>query len=98
MSHVMLAVTKSPFTIFPGFPPKDAGQGDEESIRLQMPFDVPPSRFGHFHSGFQSVEERVVMEDARGDARHRWQDQVGFRRVKVAARRMDPPRPRAPRS
>src|SRR5258708_30166677 len=98
MSHVVLAVAKSPFTVFPGFSPKDAGQGEEGSIRLQMPFDVPPNRFGHFGSGLQSVQERVVMEDARGDSGQRWQDQVGFRRRKIAAGMVDPQSPRAPRN
>ena len=42
MSNVVLAVAKSPFTVFPCFAPKDAGQGDEESIRLKMLSDVLP--------------------------------------------------------
>src|SRR6266852_8960116 len=98
MSHVVLAEAKSPFTVFPGFPPKDAGQGEEESIRLQMPFDVPPNRFGHFGSGLQRVQERIVMEDARGDSGQRWQDQVGFGRMKIAAGGIHPQSPRASRN
>jgi len=39
MSNVVLAVAKSPFTIFPCFAPEDARQGDEESIRVKMLFD-----------------------------------------------------------
>ena len=91
----MLAVAKSPFTIFPCFPPEDAGQGDEESIRVKMLFDLLPQRFGHFGPGFQSVQVRVVMEDARSDSGQRWQDQIGFGRMKIAAGRIHPQSPRA---
>src|SRR5690348_13546060 len=95
MSNVVLAVAKSPFTVFPGFAPKDAGQGDEESIRVKMLFDLLPQRFGHFNSGFQSVQERVVMEDARGDSGQRRKDEVGFGRMKIAAGRIHPQSPGA---
>src|SRR2546422_5614214 len=98
MSNVVLAVAKSPFTIFPGFPPKDAGQGDEESIRVKMLFDLLPQRFGYLGSGFQSMQVRVVMEDARGDSGQRRQDQVGFGRMKVAAGRIHPQSPGASRN
>src|SRR5213593_1889983 len=98
MSNVVLAIAKSPFTVFPGFTPKDAGQGDEESIRVKMLFDLLPQRFGHLSSGFQSVQERVVMEDARGDSGQRRQDQVGFGRMQIATGRIHPQGPRASRN
>src|ERR1035437_9123597 len=95
MSNVVLAIAKTPFTVFPGFPPKNAGQGDEEPIRVKMLLDMLPQRCGHFGSGFQSVQERVVMEDARCDSGQRWQDQVGFGRMKIGAGGSHPQGPRA---
>ena len=84
MSNVVLAVAKSPFTIFPCFAPEDAGQGDEESIRVKMLFDLLPQRLGHFSSGFQRMQVRVVMEDARADSGQRWQNQVGLTGVTLS--------------
>src|SRR5216683_7417991 len=98
MSNVVLAIAKRPFTVFPCFAPKDAGQGDEEAIRLKMLFDLLPQRFGHFGSGFQSMQERVVMEDARSASGQRRQDQVGFGRMKIAAGRIHAQSPRASRN
>src|SRR5712691_11794989 len=95
MSNVVLAVAKRPFTILPCFAPKDAGQGDEEAIRVKMLFDLLPQRFGHFGSGFQSMQERVVMEYTRGDSGQRREDEVGFGRMKIAAGRIHPQSPRA---
>src|ERR1043166_8507456 len=98
MSNVWLAVAKSPFTVFPCFSPEDAGQGDEESIRVKMHFDLPPQRFGHFGSWFQRMQKRVVMEDARGDTGQRRQDQVRFGRMQIAAGSIHPQRPCATRN
>src|SRR6185369_16343522 len=93
-ADVVLAVAKCPFTVFPGLTPKDAGQGDEEPIRVKMLVDLLPQRFGHLGSGFQRMQVRVVMEDARGDSSERRQDQVGFGRMKIAAGRIHPQSPR----
>ena len=76
MPDVVLAIAKSPFAIFPCFAPKDAGQGDEESIGVKMLFDLLRQRFGHFGPGFQSMQEGVVMEYARGASGQRRQDHV----------------------
>src|SRR5438034_521552 len=95
MSNVVLAIAKSSFTIFPCFPPKDAGQGDEESIRVKMLSDLLPQRCEHCGPGLQSMQERVVMEDARSDSGQRRQDQVGFGRMKIAAGRIHPQSPGA---
>ena len=65
---------------------------------MKMLFDLLPQRFGHFGSGFQRVQERVVMEDARGDSGQRRQNQVGFGRMKIAAGRIHPQRPSASRN
>src|SRR6266852_604138 len=98
MSKVVLAIAKSPFAIFPCFAPKDAGQGDEESIGVKMLFDLLRQRFWHFGPGFQSMQEGVVMEYARGASGQRRQDQVGFGRMKIAAGRIHPQSPRASRN
>src|ERR1043166_1823009 len=98
MANVVLAIAKSPLTIFPCFAPKDAGQGDEETIRVKVLFDLLPKRFGHFGSGLQSMQERVVMERARGDSGNRRKDQVGFGRMKIAAGRIHPQSPSASRN
>src|SRR2546426_4457121 len=98
MPNIVLAVAKSPFTVFPCFPPEDAGQGDEEPLRLKMLFELLPMPLGHFGSGFQSMRERVVMVDASVDSGQRRQDQVGFGRMKVAAGRIHPQGPRASRN
>src|SRR5436190_21495299 len=95
MSNVVLAIAKSPFTVFPGFAPKDASQGEEKAIRVKMRFDALRLRFGHFGSGFQRMQVRVVMEYSSRDSGQRWQDQVGFGRMKIAAGRVYPQSPRA---
>ncbi len=61
-------------------------------------FDARPERFGHLGPGFQSVQVRVVMEDARGDSGQRRQDQVGFGRMKIAAGRIHAQSPRVSRN
>src|SRR5436190_23211871 len=98
MSNVMLAIAKSPFTVLPCFAPEDAGQGDEESTRVKMLVDLPPQRFGYFDSGFQSMQERVVMKDACGDSGQPRQDQMCFGRMKIAAGRIYPQSPRVSRN
>src|ERR1044071_907664 len=98
MSNVVLAIAKSPFTIFPCFAPKDAGHGDEESIHVKMLSDLLAQRCGHCGPRLQSMQERVVMENAREDFRQRRQDQVGFGRMKIAAGRIHPQSPRASRN
>jgi hypothetical protein len=98
MPNVVLAVAKSPFTVFPCFAPKDAGQDDEESIRVKMLLDVLPQRFGNFGSGFQRMQVRVVMEYAGCNSGQCRQDQVSFGRMKIAAGRVHPQSPRVSRN
>jgi len=58
MSNVVLAIAKCPFTVFPGFTPKDAGQCDEESIRVKMLFDLLPQR-QQGSKGIDKVSDKV---------------------------------------
>src|SRR5882672_5882382 len=55
-------------------------------------------RLGDFGSGFQRMQVRVVMEDARSNSGQRRQDQVGFGRMQIAAGRVHPQSPRATRN
>ena len=84
--HVVLAVAKGPFTVFPRLAPDDGSQPDVESGRVGFGVLRPARPL------FQGVMQRRVVIDT-GATRQPFeggQDGVGFRRMQVAAGRVHP--------
>ena len=84
--HVVLAVAKGPFTVFPCLAPGDGRETDAESGGVGFAASRPARPL------FQGVMQRRVVIDtvAAGQPFQGGQDGVGFGRMQVAAGRVDP--------
>ena len=94
VAEVVLAVAERPLAVLPRFAPVDGRQRDEHDV-VSSRDSAPPRVAIEYASLFERMTVRRVVIDGRlvGQPGHRSAHDVGFRRVEVAAGRVDPQRP-----